>query len=44
MWLGYTSYVLALTTYADFIPEVETENPLPEPDCADGKYGCGQPV
>ena len=23
--------MLTLTTYADYIPEVETENPLPEP-------------
>jgi integrase len=30
-WLGHSSYVLTLTTYADYIPEVETENPLPEP-------------
>jgi integrase len=29
--LGHSSYVLTLTTYADYIPEVETENPLPEP-------------
>ena len=30
-WLGHSSYVLTLTTYAHYIPEVETENPLPEP-------------
>ncbi|NDJ91829.1 tyrosine-type recombinase/integrase [Mycolicibacter kumamotonensis] len=30
-WLGHSSYVLTLTTYANYIPEVETENPLPEP-------------
>jgi integrase len=30
-WLGHSSYVLTLTTYADYVPEVETENPLPEP-------------
>ena len=30
-WLGHSSYVLTLTTYADYIPDVETENPLPEP-------------
>src|SRR5262249_3858242 len=30
-WLGHSSYVLTLTTYADCIPEVEVENPLPEP-------------
>jgi hypothetical protein len=29
--LGRSSYVLTLTTYADYIPEQETENPLPEP-------------
>ena len=29
--LGCSSYVLTLTTYADYIPDVETENPLPEP-------------
>jgi hypothetical protein len=29
--LGRSSYVLTLTTYADFIPDVETENPLSEP-------------
>jgi hypothetical protein len=30
-WLGHSSYVLTLTTYADYVPEQETENPLPEP-------------
>jgi integrase len=30
-WLGHSSYVLTLTTYADYIPEVEVENTLPEP-------------
>ena len=30
-WLGHSSYVLTLTTYADYIPEQETDNPLPEP-------------
>ena len=30
-WLGHSSYVLTLTTYADYIPDAETENPLPEP-------------
>jgi integrase len=30
-WLGHNSYVLTLTTYADYIPEVEAENPLSEP-------------
>lgn len=30
-WLGHNSYVLTLTTHADYIPEQETENPLPEP-------------
>ena len=30
-WLGHSSYVLTLTTYADYIPEEEAENPLPEP-------------
>jgi integrase len=33
-WLGHSSYVLTLTTYADYIPDVETENPLPEPVAA----------
>jgi integrase len=33
-WLGHSSYVLTLTTYADYIPEMETENPLPEPVAA----------
>ena len=33
-WLGHSSYVLTLTTYADYIPEQETENPLPEPVAA----------
>jgi hypothetical protein len=28
---GHSSYVLTLTTYADYTPEQETENPLPEP-------------
>jgi len=26
--------VLSLTTYADYVPEAETENPLPEPVAA----------
>jgi integrase len=30
-WLGHSSYVLTLTTYADYIAEQETENPLHEP-------------
>jgi integrase len=30
-WLGHSSYVLTLTTHADYIPEQEDENPLPEP-------------
>ena len=30
-WLGHSSYVPTLTTYADYIPEQEMENPLPEP-------------
>ena len=30
-WLGHSSYVLTLTTYADYIPEQKTDNPLPEP-------------
>ena len=29
-----SSYVLTLTTYADYVPEQETENPLPEPVAA----------
>ena len=33
-WLGHSSYVLTLTTYADYVPEQETENPLPEPVAA----------
>jgi integrase len=33
-WLGHSSYVLTLTTYADYMPEQETENPLPEPVAA----------
>ena len=33
-WLGHSSYLLTLTTYADYIPEQETENPLPEPVAA----------
>ena len=32
--LGRSSYVLTLTTYADYIPEQEVENPLPEPVAA----------
>jgi integrase len=36
-WLGHSSYVLMLTTYADYIPEQETENPLPEPVAATPK-------
>jgi len=30
-WLGHSSYVLTLTTYADWVPDQEAENPLPEP-------------
>jgi integrase len=30
-WLGHSSYVLTMTTCADYIPEQEAENPLPEP-------------
>jgi hypothetical protein len=30
-WPGHSSYVLTLNTYADYIPEQEAENPLPEP-------------
>ena len=30
-WLGHSSYVLTLTTYADYIADEEAENPLPEP-------------
>ena len=30
-WLGHSSYVLTLTTYADYIPDEEVANPLPEP-------------
>ena len=33
-WLGHSSYVLTLTTYADYIPDAEAENPLPEPVAA----------
>ena len=36
-WLGHSSYVLTLTTYADFIPDEEAENPLPEPVAAPPK-------
>jgi integrase len=36
-WLGHSSYVLTLTTCADYIPEQETENPLPEPVAAPAK-------
>jgi hypothetical protein len=32
--LGRNSYVLTLTTCADYIPEQEAENPLPEPVAA----------
>ena len=35
--LGRSSYMLTLTTYADYIPDVETENPLPEPVVAQPK-------
>ena len=28
-WLGHSSYVLTLTTYADYIADEEAENPLP---------------
>jgi len=30
-WLGHSSYVLTLPTYADYIPDEEAENPLPAP-------------
>lgn len=30
-WLGHASYVITMTVYADYVAEVETENPLPEP-------------
>ena len=30
-WLRRSSYVLTLTTYADYIPDIEVENPLREP-------------
>ena len=33
-WLGHSSYVLRLTTYADYITDVDTQNPLPEPVAA----------
>jgi integrase len=33
-WLEHGSCVLTLTTYADYIPEQETENPRPEPVAA----------
>ena len=33
-WLGHSSYVLTLTTYADYIPDEEAANPLPEPVAA----------
>jgi integrase len=36
-WLGHSSYPLTLTTCADYIPEQETENPLPEPVAAPAK-------
>lgn len=29
-WPGHSSYVQTMTTHADYIPEVEPENPLPE--------------
>lgn len=33
-FLGHSGYVLTLTTYADYIPEDEAVNPLPEPVAA----------
>jgi integrase len=36
-WLGHASYVITMTVYADYVPEVETENPLPEPVVAPPK-------
>ena len=36
-WLGHSSYVLTLTTYADYITEQEAENPLSEPVAAVAK-------
>ena len=43
-WLGHSSYVLTLTTYADYIPEVEIENPMPEPFCGGGGHERCQPI
>jgi hypothetical protein len=33
-WLGHSSDVLTLITYAEHIPDEEAENPLPEPFAA----------
>jgi integrase len=30
-WLGHGSYVLTMTVYADYMPEEQAVNPLPEP-------------
>jgi hypothetical protein len=42
-WLGHSSYVLTLTTYADNIPEVEGE-PAARTYCGGGGYERGQVV
>ena len=30
-WLGHASYVITLTVYADYMPDEDAVNPLPEP-------------
>lgn len=30
-WLGHSTYVVTMTVYADYLPEVASDNPLPEP-------------
>ena len=30
-WLGHASYVITMTVYADWMPDEEAANPLPEP-------------
>jgi integrase len=30
-WLGHASYVITMTVYADYMPDEDVANPLPEP-------------
>ena len=30
-WLGHSNYLITMSVYADYIPDEEAANPLPEP-------------